>query len=202
MSLSRRLPIIMVSLITIGVVMMISSSSVQGLAHFNDGYFFIKRHLLFLLLGSAAFVVGWRFPYRYYGKLILPLIFCSILLVVLTLIPGIGLSAGGASRWLNLGFIQLQPVEILKFFLVVYVAHYLTIKRDTIESFWKGFFPALIFICLPLLLLAKQPDLGNIILILIVVFTLLFLGNTKLINVKGMPVTGNRPIATPIFRTA
>lgn len=164
-----------VFLLIIGFVMLLSTSSVVGYANFQDSYFFIKKHVLFLLLGFVAFSIGFFTPNKLYKDKVILLYVLACLLLILTLIPGFGIKLGGAQRWLGLGPIRFQPVECIKFVVVVVLATALENKKDHVKQFFKGFLPILILLGLPLVCLALQPDLGNIGLILLVSFSLFFL---------------------------
>ena len=122
--------------------------------------------------------------------MVLPGLGLATFLLLMTLIPGIGVQLGGAKRWLNLGFIQMQPVEVAKFFIIVFVATSLSNKQTSIASFTKGLIPVLLVVGIPLALLIKQPDLGNVILSLVITFTLLFLGGARLAHLSGMLGSG------------
>ena len=148
-------------LIVIGIIMIISTSSVVGYTGYNDSYYFIKKHCLYLMLGVGLFIVGLKTPHYLYYKWVGWGLFISCILVGLTMVPGVGVMAFGARRWINLGFISFQPVELLKFFVIAFTAWVLTIKKDKIRSFKKGLVPLFAMVLVPILLTAKQPDLGN-----------------------------------------
>jgi cell division protein FtsW len=162
-------------LLIIGFVMLLSTSSVVGHANFQDSYFFIKKHVLFLCIGFFAFCFGFFVPNRFYKERVILLYCLACVLLILTLIPGFGIKLGGAQRWLSLGSFRFQPVECIKFAVVVVLATALENKRESVKHFFKGFFPVLLLLTIPLAILAMQPDLGNIGLILLVGFSLFFL---------------------------
>ncbi len=177
---------IMVVLIIIGAIMLLSSSSVVAFANFNDPYYYIKKHALYLVMGIVLFIIGFRIPHTIYQKYSLQGLLFSVFLLILTLIPGIGVQLGGAKRWLNLVVFQMQPVEVAKFFAIVFVATSLHNKRQSITSLQKGFIPILAMVCLPVLVLLKQPDLGNTILTMSVTLILMFLGGARLKHLGGL----------------
>ncbi len=174
------------ALVAIGVIMIFSTSSVAGYAEFHDSYHYIKRHLFYLITGLVACVIAWRIPYKVYQKWALPGLLVASGLVVLTFVPGIGFKAGGANRWLNLGLLQLQPVEILKFSVAVFLAVSLANKQKVLHRFGEGMLSILLVLAIPIAILLKQPDLGNTILILAVTFTLFFLSRIRLHYMLGM----------------
>ena len=129
-------------------------------------------------------------PYTFYKKYAIQGLMLSIILLILTLVPGFGIKALGAKRWLNLGFFQLQPVEIAKFFVAVFLALSLDHKKEKIRSLNKGLFPVLIMVVIPILIIAKQPDLGSLMVIGCVTFVLLFLANARIIHLFGLILIG------------
>ena len=186
-------------LITIGTVMLFSTSPVVGYSTYNDSYFFIKRFFIFFLIGIPLFIAGYLIPYKHYQKFAFSGLLFSILLLLLTFAPSIGRKIGGASRWINLYFFQLQPVEICKFFITVFLAAAFANKKKQIQSFFKGILPLLLIISIPILLLGLQPDLGNIVVILIVTFSLLFLSKAKIKHLLIFAFIGISLISINIF---
>jgi cell division protein FtsW len=178
--------LITIGLIVIGIIMIISTSSVVGYTGYNDSYYFIKKHCLYLLMGIGLFTLGLKTPHERYSKWGAWGLAISCILVALTMVPGIGVMAFGARRWINLGFISFQPVELLKFFVIVFTAFVLTNKKDKIRSFKKGLVPLFAVVLIPILLTAKQPDLGNTMLMGVVIFALLFVGRARLFHLFGM----------------
>jgi len=184
---------IMIILLVIGFIMLLSTSSVVGMSNFNDPYYFIKKHIIYLIIGTFTFTAGLHIPHANYKKMVVPGLIFANLLIVLTLIPGIGIKLGGARRWLDIGPLQMQPVEFVKFFLVVFVATSLHNKKQSVQSFTKGVLPILAIVGVTVLLLAKQPDLGNASLSFIVTFLLLFVGGAALKHLGilvGLGVSG------------
>lgn len=167
-------------LVVLGLIMIISTSSVVGQSNFNDSFFFIKKHIIFMVLGAIAFWIGYMLPPVFYKK-IFPIGFSvAVLLILLTLIPGVGVKIAGARRWLNVGITYIQPVELMKFFIVVFLSMALSNKRESLQKFVTGCVPILGMVSLPVGILMLQPDLGNSGLILMVSFTLLFLSAVPL----------------------
>jgi cell division protein FtsW len=176
-------------LIFLGLIMIFSTSPTVGLSNYNDPYFFIKRHLIYLFLGSFALLITVKIPHQLYRKLLIPGFFLSILCLIFTLIPPFGVSIGGASRWLNLG-VQFQPIELVKFWFIVYLATFFDRKSSDITSFTKGILPLLIVLCVPLLILALQPDLGNTLVMVGVLFVLLFINRAAVWQILTLMASG------------
>ena len=168
------IPVIL--LLIIGVLMIFSTSSIVGFSNYNDAYFFIKRHLVYLCIGFFALFLGTVINHHVYEKKLSHLFLLMIVLLLITLSP-LGVKLGGAQRWLDLGFIRFQPVELAKFVIIIFTATGLARSKDILSRFLKGCFPILAVASIPLALLLLQPDLGNTGMILMVMFALFFLSN-------------------------
>ena len=94
-----------------------------------------------------------QIDYRVYKKFYKAIYWISVLILLLVLIPGLGLSSNGATRWIDLKFIQFQPSELTKIGLIVFYAGYLADHKSELKSFWKGFVKPLIYILPPIAIL-------------------------------------------------
>lgn len=180
----------MVILICIGALMILSTSATVGLANYQDSYYFIKKHALFVFIGSCAFFFGLGLPHQVYKNFAGTGLVCATILVSLTLVPGLGVKLGGAKRWLDLGFFQLQPVEVLKFFVIVFISSMLENKKRAMKEFKKGILPVMLVLGIPLIILLIQPDFGNVILIAGVAGILLFMSHARLLHLCGLLAIG------------
>ena len=144
-----------VALSLIGMFILYESSTYPALLSVGDKYYFVKNQAVWFFLGVILCVVASKINYKTYYKLALPLLVFSLFLLVLVFLPGIGLELKTAHRWLNLGFIVVQPSEILKITLTVYLAAWLSGKE-------KGRLIAfLMLVLLSVLLVVIEPDLGT-----------------------------------------
>lgn len=169
-----------VALTCFGVVMVYSSSSIMAARKYGDGFYYLKRQGLFALIGFAVMTLFMYFDYHRLRRLAVPFfLFCSALLVAV-LVPGIGSHAGGAARWIRLPGFSVQPAELVKLGMVLYMAHSLAKKRDKIKSFKLGFIPYMVVLALLLALLLLQPDLGSALTIGTVAMVMLLVAGTRL----------------------
>lgn len=152
-----------VALVIFGLVMVYDSSVSSAFRDFKDSYYYIKQQLVWVILGSIAGVFFTIFDYHLLKKIALPLVGFSLILLLAVFIPGLGVSGGGAHRWLDLGFFTVQPAEIIKLTGAIFLA-YLFERKLSIKWFLL-FLGAVIFITAVL-----QKDLGSTI-----VFTLMSL---------------------------
>jgi len=150
-----------VALTCIGVVMVYSSSAIMATERFGDGFYFLKRQAVYTLVGFAVLCLATYFNYENWRKLAFISLLISIGLLALLLVPGFGVKVGGAVRWLRLPGMTLQPAELVKLTLVLYLAHSLTRKKEKVRSLTKGYLPYMIVLGVLLFLLLKQPDLGS-----------------------------------------
>lgn len=171
---------ITVILICIGIVMIYSSSSIYALERYKDSFFFVKRHLAFLLIGIALAFWVMSFDYRKLRSAAKPFFIISIFLLALVLIPGIGREVSGAQRWFRFKFISFQPSELANLAVIIYTADFIARKENHIRAFWKGFFPPMAVLGITALFILLQPDLGTVVSIGVVIFIMLFIAGVRL----------------------
>jgi len=169
------------ALLSIGIIMVYSTSSILSLTSHNDEYYFLKKQLIFASLGVLLLMAMARFPYQYLAKLAYPILALSILGLILVLIPQFGSRLGGAMRWFRFGPLSLQPAECAKLGLIVYMSFYLAKKQQSIKDFSVGFLPPFIVTGTMALLILCQPDYGTAFLLITLLFILLFVGGARLI---------------------
>jgi len=154
---------LIVGLTLFGLIMMTSASSVVAERFRGDPYFFFKHQALYGGLGGVvAFVIGIFMPYKYWRILALPGLILALILLVLVFIPGLRLEYGGASRWIGVGPLTLQPTEITKLAFIIYLAALLERKGEDIRDFRKSVMPFLVITGLIGGLIALQPDIGTL----------------------------------------
>lgn len=143
-----------VILAIMGLIMVYDSSVVQASQDFGDANYYIKQQIIWVVLGFIALAFFSIFDYRYLKKLAFPAFAVSFVLLLAVFIPGLGVAAGGAHRWLRLGFFTLQPAEIIKLTSIVYFAALFEKSKGT-----KPFLLAVVAVTLILGILQK--DLGS-----------------------------------------
>jgi len=147
-----------VSLTCIGVVMVYSSSAIMAADRFHDGFYFLKRQLLYALVGFVLMAFMTYFNYKNWRKLAVISLLGSIVLLALLFVPGLGVRVGGAVRWLRLPGLTVQPAELVKLTLVLYLAHSLTRKKEKVRLLLKGYLPYMIVLAVLLgMLLTELP---------------------------------------------
>ncbi len=182
----KRLPVdgsvlaVTVALALIGLVMVFSASAVVAGNRFQDSIYFLKRHLAWLAFGFLLLQIASRMDYMAWRRLALPVLGLTAVLLVVVLIPSVGVMAKGARRWIRLGPISVQPAEMVKLAVVLYLAMYLTKREGRLTEFATGFLPPLIVVGLLTWLALLQPDLGTVVVIGLVTYVMLFLGGARL----------------------
>jgi cell division protein FtsW len=169
-------------LVALGVVMVSSASSAVSAQGHNDVFFYARKQAIFAFIGVFALFAGASLPPRFFEKNAYPLLGLAFVLLVLVLIPGIGRSAGGARRWIEIGPIGLQAGEVMKLALIVWLSRSLAekVQDGRILRFSTGVLPHLLVPGLAVLLLLGEPDFGTSAMLLLVTFVLLFVAGARL----------------------
>lgn len=180
-----------VGLTLFGLMMVASAGVVYGNVRFEDPYHFFKRQLFGVLLGFITLFVLQRIDYHVYRKWSF-LMFCgSIVLLILVLVPGLGVEAYGARRWIDMGPLTLQPVEAVKLTIILYVSAWCASKGEKrIADFQEGFLPFLVIIGSVGFLVMKQPDMGTTGMITLIATTIFFLAGARLSHVLSLFMSG------------
>ena len=177
------------ALTVVGLVMVLSASSVQALRSHGSSWYFFNRQLAWVAIGTTAMLLTSRVDYRLWRRLALPLLGLSAVLMALVLVPGIGIQVSGSSRWLGHGPLRFQPSELAKLGLVLFGADLLS-RRSHLMGEWRETLRPLVGIYLGLgALLIAQPDLGTALVCGCIVVGMLFLAGTSLSGIAGL-VTG------------
>jgi cell division protein FtsW len=173
-------------LITLGLIAVYSASNNLAEHRLGDSYFYLKKQVLFCLIGVGLMIVARYIPCTLYGKLVYPLLLISLLLLAALLVPGIGKKVGGACRWLGFGGISFQPSELAKFSLAVYMAYSMAKKGKEMGTFSRGLLPHLLLAGLFMGLIVLQPDLGSAVIIGGWVLIVLFVGGVRIYQLLGI----------------
>ncbi|MBK1716471.1 putative lipid II flippase FtsW [Thiocystis violacea] len=167
-------------LLAFGFVMVTSASMSIAETCCRDPFFYTMRHGLALGLALTAGLLTFRVPTEWWERYGTWLFLLSVLVLILVLIPGIGRTVNGATRWIPLGPLNLQPSEFVKLFAVIYVAGYLVRHADKVANQISGFVRPMLLIGIAAALILMQPDFGTTAVMLATVMGLLFLGGASL----------------------
>ncbi|ENM3885419.1 cell division protein FtsW [Vibrio cholerae] len=185
----RQLVWIAFGLMLIGLVMVTSASFPISSRLTDQPFHFMFRHAIFLLLAFITSSMVLQVPLDRWMKYSSLLLGISFFLLIVVLV--VGKSVNGASRWIPLGLFNLQPAEVAKLSLFIFMSGYLVRKHDEVrQTFFGGFLkPIMVFGTLAVLLLG-QPDLGTVIVMLVTLFGMLFIAGAKLSQFLALMVAG------------
>jgi cell division protein FtsW len=179
-------------LTAIGLVMVLSSSSVTAYARTGSSYTFFVKQLIGVSLGVPAMLLAMRLPVRVYRLAGYPLLLGSLVLLVAVLVPGIGHGVWGARRWIDLGPIQIQPSEPAKLALALWGADVLTRKRRLLTQWRHLLVPLLPGVTVMAMLVMLEPDMGTTVVLMSITLSLLWVvgAPTRLFATLSAAVVG------------
>jgi cell division protein FtsW len=197
---------VMAVLTMLGLVMVLSSSAVKAINNGQNGWGYFKKQLLWALLGLAALFVAVKVPYTKWRNFVKVGLVGSFLLMLGVFIPGLGRNVNGAQNWLNLGPFGGQPSEIMKLALLLYAADLLARRSDHIADPRRTLRPVLVILGAACLLVLAQRDLGNGIVMAIIVLAVTFFAGVPLRQLvgasAGMTVAGLGFVMSESYRLA
>jgi cell division protein FtsW len=160
---------------------MMTSASVEiANSSAGDPLYYFKRQAIFACVGIVAGTVTVAIPLALWRRLAPMLMLVSFVLLIAVLIPGIGHTVNGSARWIPLPFFNLQPSELAKLFIIMYLADYLQRNREAVKTQWREFLIPLFISGFAAWLLQMEPDHGALVILMATTFCLLFLADVKL----------------------
>lgn len=188
-------------LIAVGIVMVYSASAIHAHETLKDSLFFLKRHLLYLFIGILSTLIVMSIDCKQLQRHSRSLLFISLALLVLVLIPKIGYEAGGARRWFRFWIFSFQPSEAAKVCIIIYLADFLSRKGTRIKNFFTGFLPPTLILGVFLGLILLEPDLGTAFLIGVVGCIMFFVTGSRIQHLLYMALTALPFLYLAIFST-
>lgn len=171
-----------------GLVMVASASMGVAEARYGGAFFFLTRHLIYLLIGGVAAWVVLQIPMAWWRQHAYLLFVVALILLVLVLIPGIGKRVNGSMRWIGVGGFTLQPSEIAKFTILLALSAYLVRRQDKVRSDWSGFFNPMIFVVVVAGLLLAEPDFGATVVIVTTMVLMFLLAGSRMYQLSAIGV--------------
>jgi cell division protein FtsW len=182
--------IVTLSILAIGIVMVYSASAVLSMHEHGESFYFVKRQLLFAVLGILAMIttmnvsyLSWK-PYAKWGLLI------GFALLVIVLIPGIGVIRGGARSWLGIASFGIQPSEFMKMAMILFLAKRLSDDSTLITEFRQGLMPPLAIMGAALGLIMLQPDLGTGVVLVGASILIIYSAGARIAHLGGLALVG------------
>jgi cell division protein FtsW len=190
-----------IALVGFGIVMVFSASAVEATVTFGDAQYYLKRQAAFGVAAVVLMFITAQVDYHRLRAFTYPILLV-VTALLLACVVGFGHSGGGATRWLRLGPVHVQPSEMAKLALVLWLAYSLAKKRERVKSFSVGMLPHLMMAGGLMLLCLKQPDFGGAVVLLFLTFTLLFVAGARLGYLLGVAIIGSMLAAWLVRFTA
>ena len=168
-------------LVGLGLVMVLSASSVLALHTDGSAWTYFVKQAVWTVLGIGALLLTAKVPYHFWRRLIPVALVGAFALMVLVLVPGIGVTVNGSRAWIHLGYFAVQPAEVLKFALLLYCADLLARRADRMHEVRATLYPTLVVLGASGVLLMMQPDLGGALVMAAIVLGVAFIAGTPLI---------------------
>ncbi|MDQ4070897.1 MAG: putative lipid II flippase FtsW [Actinomycetota bacterium] len=175
-------------LCAIGLMMVLSASSVEALRSYGGAWVFFQRQVVWVAIGTVVLLGAAMVDYRRWRRAVAPLLAVSAVLLVLVLVPGVGITAGGSSRWLGTDSLRVQPSELAKLAVLLFAADLLARRAERVGEWHMVMRPLLVTTGLVAGLVLLQPDMGTAMLMVLVVLVLLFVGGVPLLPMAGLGV--------------
>ena len=173
-------------LLFIGLLMMTSASVELASSQYFDPFFFLKRQLIFSAVGIFVLVVTLHIPVAAWRIQSWYLLMGSFALLLLVLVPGVGESVKGSTRRIDLIIFDLQPSELAKVFIVIYLAAFLERQLDEVREKWSGFYKPLLVVGAAVALFHFQPDHGTMVILTLTALCMIFLAGAKFYRILLM----------------
>jgi len=198
-SFDLPLLVITVLLTTVGVLAIFSASAPYGYVGEGATYEWAINQLKWFALGLALLFLASKIDYHFYQKVDRLIVLFVLFSLVLVFAPGIGRQIRGTYRWITLGPLQIQPSELAKLGVVIYLSSSLVRKKDKLDSFIEGFLPYFIILSLIFFLVMIEPDLGSALIIALAGFAVLYTGRVKISHMLYVALLGIIPLYFSIF---
>jgi cell division protein FtsW len=175
---------IALALVAVGLVMLYSATAVMAekSPKYDDSTWFLKRQLLWVLLGVAAMIVTARVPYMYWDRWRIPVLLGSIILLGLVFVPHVGVTLNGAHRWIRVGPWFFQPSEAAKMAVAVFLAGFAAKDPERLKKFFRGFIPAFSILGFCCAMIIVEPDIGTSVFVALVLTLMLVVAGVRLLH--------------------
>lgn len=177
-------------LLAIGVAMVFSASSISSQLNDGDKYKYLKSQGSYALLGIVVMIFLSKLNYKLLARFAPALVGISLLTLVLVFVPGIGYKVNGAWRWIRIGPIPMQPSELAKFSMILFMAMSISNKKEKIRTFFQGVVPYVVLMGIFCILIILEPNKSMAIIFVLITFTILFCAGAKLwhLAIWGAPL--------------
>ncbi|MBN2679866.1 putative lipid II flippase FtsW [Acidithiobacillus montserratensis] len=167
---------IILILLGFGLIMVYSASAPIAQHETGNAFFFAERQGLYVILAAAVLYYFSRIDLDFWERMTFPLMAISLVTLMMVFLPVIGVAVNGSHRWINFIIVRLQPSELLKFALLLFLARYVVRKGELLGKFKEGLWPIFVVLGLLGILLLLQPDFGSFAMVVLLTGVMLFLG--------------------------
>ncbi len=172
------------TLLVIGTIMVYSTSSAKAAESLNPINLTFLKHILWIILAIIGMLIMMKLDYHYLQKFSKIILIVTLVGLVIVLIPGIGTTINGASRWIRFGsYFGFQPSELTKLTMIIFMSSYIAKNQGKMSSFIKGFVVPITLIGIVSLLILKEPDFSTAIFISLISFILIMVGGTRIVYI-------------------
>ncbi len=178
-AIDPMLGVVAAALLLIGLIMVASSSVAIADRDLGSSFYYLNRQLVFLLFGLAGGIVALITPTRAWERLSVVSLVVAIVLLIVVLLPGVGHTVNGSTRWLPLGPVKLQVSEPARLLLLIYISGYLVRRHEHVRESLGGFVKPMLLITLACTLLLAEPDFGAVVVLLGTVLAVMFIGGVR-----------------------
>jgi cell division protein FtsW len=174
----------------LGLVMVMSASSVVALDEFGSSWYFVVRQAAWAGAGAVALVIIARIDYHRWRRIAGPLLVVSLILLGLVFVPGVGIAANGATRWIGIGAFSFQPAELAKLAVLLWVADLLARRAAYMHNTVATLRPVVVVLAAVATLVMLQPNLGTTIVVAAVAMSLCYVAGSPAAPLAGWTFFG------------
>lgn len=173
-------------LVLFGIIMVFSASYYTASTKLDEPFYYFIKQIIGAGLGLVAMIFLMKMDYHLLGKMNKFLLAISLLMLLVVFVPGVGKNLNGSSRWIDLKVISIQPAEVAKFALVIFMSWYLYQNKQKMHSFFRGVLPMLCVIGVFCVAILAQPNFSMVVCIAFITLVMLYAGGAKGWHLVGL----------------
>ena len=172
---------VVLALVALGLIMLYSATAVvaENSARYGNDTHFLLRQLVWVALGLGAMAVTSRIPHTFWDRWRIPILAVTVVLLALVFVPGVGARLNGSRRWIRAGGFFMQPSEVAKMGVAIFLCGFAAADPERLRKFFKGFVPAFAVLGVVCALVIVEPDIGTTLFIATVMSLTLFVAGVR-----------------------